>query len=134
MIGFPSLGPNLDLIPGSKRVLSSPSVVRELAPFTLAFHGQPGDEVGVYFATSTAFHYLPALKGVKLVAANPPPLHALWLGAADASGNLSTGFAFPDLGPGVEAKQYYLQAIVYTAQETRVLGSPVCVTVLDAAF
>ena len=90
--------------------------------------------MGLYIGTSTAFHYSPAQKGVKLVSGNQTPVYAALLGSADAHGDLSTTFAFPDLGPGVQASEYYLQVIVRTAQGARILGSPVSVTVLDSAF
>jgi hypothetical protein len=125
----------LDVIPGFKRVLAAPTVVRELAPFTLSYQGQPGDEVGVFFGTETSFDYLPALNGVKMVATDHPPLIAAWLGIADPiTGRLSASLAFPDLGAGVQSKVVYLQAIAHTAQGTQLLGTPTALVVLDQSF
>jgi hypothetical protein len=124
----------LDLISGSKRVLSAPNVVRELASYTLTFQGQPGDQVGVFFAPRTSFDYISALRGVKMVATDHPPMLAAWLGIADATGSLSVQYSFPDLGPGVQSTEYYLQAIVQTASGTKLLGSPASLTVLDSSF
>jgi hypothetical protein len=124
----------LDVIPGSKRVLSAPNVARELASYTLNFQGQPGDQVGVFFAPQTSFDYVPALRGVKMVATDHPPMLAAWLGIADATGSVSARYSFPDLGPGVQSKEYFLQAIVQTASGTTVLGSPASLAVLDSSF
>jgi hypothetical protein len=135
--GSPSVvadGSTLNTLSGPQRSMTAASVVRELAPLALSFHGQLGDTVGVYIATSTAFHFLPAQEGVKLVSADHAPVYAALLGSADASGNLSTNLSFPDLGTGVQSKEIYLQAIVITSQGSRILGSPISVTVLDSAF
>ena len=127
-------GSTLNTLSGAQRSMTAASVVRELAPLALTFHGQPGDIVGVYMGASTAFHYSPAQEGVKLVSGDHTPVYAALLGSADASGNLSTSFSFPDLGPGVQAKEFYLQTIVITAQGTRILGSPISLSVLDSSF
>jgi hypothetical protein len=120
-------------LPGSKRVLDAASVVRELAPLSITFQGQPGDVVGLLMSTSTSFRFSSAEEGVQLVDVHPPAL-AAWLGVADASGSLSTQYTFNDLGAGVQSKQYFLQAIVLSASGARLLGSPVSLTVLDSAF
>jgi hypothetical protein len=137
--GSPSVvgaGCTLNVLSGPQLSMTAASVVRELAPLALTFHGQPGDLVGVYVGTSTAFHYSPAQEGVKLVSGGGghTPVYAALLGFADAGGNLSTSISFPDLGPGVQSKEFYLQAIVISPQGARILGSPISLTVLDSAF
>jgi len=135
--GSPSVvgsGSTLNALSGPQRSMTAASVVRELTPLALTFQGQPGDLVGVYIGTSTAFHYLPAQEGVKLASGDHTLVYATLLGSADASGNLSASISFPDLGPGVQSKELYLQAIVITAQGARILGSAISVTVLDSIF
>jgi hypothetical protein len=121
------------VIIGTKRVLTSASLVRDDAPLLVSYSGVPGDEVGVYLAPKTTFQFLPELSGVKLVAPEHPPLVAAWLGPAP-TGQLSNVPIQLTLPPGGLTQEYFLQAIVRTPQGTRMLGSPRSITVLDPSY
>src|SRR5678810_417015 len=105
-----------------------PNPVREVASFPVTVQGRPGDRVYLYLSSDTSFRYLPSARGVFLTQPSTP---SVFLGTIGASGILSTTMSFPDLGPGVDSQNDYLQAAVQDATGSWTLTDLSSLVVLD---
>ena len=119
--------------PQPRLALEIPSPVREGESAVATIRGRPGDDVYVSFGTETPFRPLTSWHGV-LLTRGPHPWFVGVLGKIPASGVLTGGFQFPDLGRGVAARTWYVQVWRTSAIDGRTLGSMRAVTVLDSAY
>jgi hypothetical protein len=120
-------------LPGTARELQAPAVVRQGAPLTLTFRGQPGDRIGLIPDRESAHAFLGGLSGVGCVPI-VRPLQALVVGTVPAGGELSWALPVDWLEPGEAAAALHLQAIAMPASGNPRLGSALTVTVLDASY
>jgi hypothetical protein len=117
----------------SKVVLGAPVVLREMNVLPITVRGQPGDHAYLFVSRGTAFNAIPSWHGVVLTQnANPP--RSVILGTIPASGVLNANLTIPDLGPGVLARDLFLQAYRLDAAGSATLGNLAVVSVLDASF
>ena len=119
--------------PEPRLELEIPSPVREGESAVATVRGRPGDDVYLFFGTETPFRPLTSWHGV-LLTRGPHPWLVGVLGKIPASGVLTAGFQFPDLGRGVTARTWYVQVWRTSAIDGRTLGSMRAVTVLDSAY
>jgi hypothetical protein len=113
------------------RMLQVPNPVREVASFPVTVAGRSGDQVYLFVSRETAFRYSPGYQGVSFT---QQPLPRIFLGTIGASGTLSTTLSFPDLGPGIDSRNNYLQAAVLDATGSWILSDLSSLVVLDRAF
>jgi hypothetical protein len=113
------------------RSLAVPNPVREVATFPIVVQGSPGDRVFLYIGDATSFRPLPGYQGVFLVRNSLP---AIPLGTIGVGGTLSTTYSFPDLGPGVDSRNAFLQAAVQDVNGAWILTGVSSLVVLDRAF
>jgi hypothetical protein len=125
------IGGSPTMLDGRARHLSIKNPRRERIPFRIEARGRPGDSVILYSSESTGFTYMPSRRGV-LIPQNPTP--PIQLGTIPANGILVYHHTVPDLGPGVQSKRIYFQALHTTPAGVKFLGSPVSLVVLDQAF
>ncbi len=116
---------------GDGPMLEVPNPIRELAVFPVTVEGRPGDRVYLYMSQGTAFRYLPNGQGV-LLTQQPQP--KIFLGTIGASGILSKTFSFPDLGPGIDAQNEFLQAAVKSSTGSWILSDLSSLVLLDRSF
>ena len=122
-----------DFIGGQSRSLLVPDrVPRENASVSLWFLGQPGDEVYLYVSRRTSRRFIPAYHGVLLPQLPQAPVLLGTIPTNQVS--LIVPYSFPDLGPGVESRVYYLQAIHRDTHGQWFLGTPISFVVVDQGF
>lgn len=119
--------------PGMARRLTTSSVVRELAPVSIQFDGQPGDQVELRITYETGFVLSDALRGVKITR-QPKPELVYPVGTVGPSGTISGSWVIPDLGPGVQSQVLILQAVFTDSSGQPTLSRPSVVALLDQAF
>jgi hypothetical protein len=118
-------------LPGRARVMAIPNPVRELTTVPIRINGQPGDAVYLFTSMQTSFRYVPNYEGVQIPQHPPAPT---FLGMIGATGVLTTQITFPDLGPGAQEQNFYLQCAHQDVQGHWTLGTPASLIVLDQAF
>ena len=82
--------------------------------------------------TDARFSYMPGFFGVLLEKA--PLVRRVRLGVIQDPGIVDEDIALPDLGPGVQAKNWYFQAYFLDPTGVVRLGSPGFVVALDSAY
>jgi hypothetical protein len=113
-------------------VLDAPSVARELQNVPLAIHGSAGGHAYLLISTETERVYVPAWKGVRMVAA--PLLRRMDLGLIPQGGVLQTVISLPGLGPGVQSLTWFLQPLLQSPTDGAHIGSLRTLVILDQAF
>ncbi len=126
-----AVGGMLTTLPGSRRVLTCATHVRELNTLNLTLEGQPGDVVVLNLGTSARWLLDLPLGGVRLVGLTSRRVN---LGVIPGSGVLNVGLPIGDLGAGVEARTYQLQAYFRDLSGATHAGSGAVLVALDAAF
>lgn len=121
-----------DLV-GPSRRMSAPHVVRELAPWSLSFHGQPGDQVYLFVVAVPEFAFSGAQAGVQLTSPTPTEM-PIRVGRCNALGDLTATFTFPDLGAGEFVRRWFVQPTMVDGAGVRRLGTPNDVVVLDSSL
>jgi hypothetical protein len=116
---------------GRARGLIIDNPQRERTSFPIQVQGRPGDDVYLFISDRTTFRYVAGYRGVQFTQQPAPPIH---LGIIGPGGTLIRPFSFPDLGPGVESKPYFLQAALRNPSGVWTLTGPVSLVVLDQAF
>jgi hypothetical protein len=95
--------------------------------------GQPGESVALIVSATTSAQFNPTWNGNQMF-----PLLAttrfLVAGTVPAGGTLTYSVPLPDLGPGVDARSFFIQPLFGTSANQRVLGTAVPVLALDSAF
>lgn len=113
--------------------MSATIPVREFQAMSLTLQGQPGDRVELIVAPRLRFLLMPAFQGVSLLRLARPQL-VQQLGTIGASGTLTTSWGIPDLGPGVQNQQWFLQALFTSTSGEVSYGPPATQILLDSAF
>lgn len=131
--GAPIVGPGAQTSTLPARHMSATIPVRELQTMSLTLQGQPGDRVELVVAPRLRFLLMPAFQGVSLLRLARPQL-VQQLGTIGAGGTLTTSWSIPDLGPGVQNQQWFLQAIFTSTSGEVSYGPPATQVLLDAAF
>jgi hypothetical protein len=121
----------VDHISGAARTFSAPAVVRENSPFSIEFHGRPGDVVWVYLGQGPTFAYNAPFHGVNLTTI-PPIARPVRLGVIPSSGALTLQRSMPDFG--VPSTTRFMQAVFKAPAGSRWLASPATLVVLDSAY
>lgn len=117
----------------TKVVLGAPTVMRESSSLPITVAGHPGDRAYLFVSRGTSFNALPSWRGV-LLTQNATPPRTMILGTIPPSGVLSASLAIPDLGPGVAARDTFLQAYRSDANGSITLGNLAVVSVLDSSY
>jgi len=113
-------------------VLDAPAVARELTSLPLAIYGRAGEHAYLLISTETERVYVPAWKGVRMVAA--PLLRRIDLGLIPQGAVLQTQIPLPDLGPGVQSRTWFLQPLLLSPIDGLHIGSLRTLVILDQAF
>lgn len=130
--GLPWSGNVISLSALSRHVAMG-TLVRELAPITVTLTGQPGDLVWLQIGGTPTWALDTAFSGVRLVSTAQRSTR-IFLGTVPASGMITQTFVFPDMGPSVEARTNYVQALFRDASGANVLGTGEVFTLVDSAF
>jgi hypothetical protein len=130
--GASSTGATTNIAAASRRVTTS-TLVRELSPFTVSVAGLPGDQVWLQIGGTPTWMFDATFSGVRLVSTVQRSTR-IFLGVLPASGVLVTTLTFPDMGPGVQARTNYVQALFRDTNGTNVLGSGEVFGLIDSAF
>jgi hypothetical protein len=130
--GGPLIGASIVTLPVTYRAMTlGPEPIRESAVLTISVSGQPGDKVGLVFTPYTSSMFNAAWNGQQLFPAGTPFLR---FGTIPTSGTLVQHMPIADLGAGVAARTYQMQALFSGTDGHRVLGTPVSLLVLDSAY
>lgn len=121
------------LLAGTGRTLAASAVVRENNAIALTLSGQPNDAAGVLVSTRASHHEELAVNGVYLTAA-PTNGRFFPLGPVPGAGTLASSVTIGDLGPGVQARRFFVQSFHQEPGGRVVLGTPETVIVLDSAY
>lgn len=124
-------GSGATMLAGRARMMRVQNPVRELATVPIRIFGQPGDAVYLFMSTQTSFRYVPNYNGVQIP---KHPSAPTFVGMIDSTGMLVTQITFPDLGPGVDAGNEYLQAAHQDVHGQWTFGTPASLIVLDQSF
>lgn len=125
-------GATTAMLPGTKRLLLSPTPVRDATTTSLTFRGEPGDQVFLLGSRDSAHAWTPALGGVVLVGA--PFTLQLDLGVLPASGVLTWPMPIPDAwAPAGGASILHIQPVFVAASGELHLGNPSTLVVIDHA-
>jgi hypothetical protein len=122
---------NATAINGTARVLSAPSLVRELHTLDLSASGQPGDQVWAAISLQPGWTLDLPFHGVRLCA---PPLRRVFLGTVSGTGTLNYALVMPALPPNVESRRLHLQAFFVDALGATWLGSGSVAVELQTGF
>jgi hypothetical protein len=131
--GFDQAGSGIFTLEGPPRVFVAPAIAREFTTVPLTFFGQPGDEVFLHITRQPGFRVLPLFHGVRLTK-SPHPEYVAVVGTIPASGELDTSFTMPDLGVGVDAQTFFLQAQLMNTAHATWLASFATLTEIDSRF
>jgi hypothetical protein len=127
----PDIAGQANAIAGMARVLSAPSLVRELHTLDLSVTGQPGDQVWAAISLQPGWTLDLPFHGVRLFT---PPLRRVFLGTVSGTGTLSYPLAMPALPPTVEGRRLHLQAFFVDAVGATWLGSAAVAVELQSGF
>jgi hypothetical protein len=98
----------VDPVPGTRRALHAPGVVREGDSLSLLVDGVPGERVVLFLGPPRSQGYAPQYFGVPHLGS---VLRRLPLGTIPASGTLAASLPVPELGAGVESAPTTFQAL-----------------------
>jgi hypothetical protein len=129
--GQPIAGTGAQVLAGTARTMIVANPVREVANVSVQVAGKVGDDVYLYTSRRTSFGSIPGYTGVLIP---DQPGAPTFLGTIGVSGRLDTTITFPELGAGVGARNYYLQAAHHDTGGNWTLGTPASVVVLDSSF
>ncbi len=121
------------VLAGAARRINATRVAREQQPARVEFFGQPGDQVRLVIGEATQHVFSAAWRGVSLVR-RPHPSPMLLAGTIPASGSLTYAWLVPELGPGVQARRFFVQAEFVDPSGQKTLSTPATIVFLDAAF
>lgn len=126
-------GSTFGALAGISRRATATRVAREQQPARIDFFGQPGDQVLLTVAEAGRFVYVEPQRGVRLLRTRAPtPVQIV--GTIGASGTLSSAWIVPELGAGVQARRFLLQAQFVDASGQATLGPPSTMVLVDSAF
>ncbi len=128
--GAPTSGVVTDL-PGTRRVLTCNTHLRESNSLTLGLQGEPGDLVWLNAGQTARWALDLPFAGVRLVGLGS---RRLFLGTVPGSGFLTASLPFGDLGPFVQSRTFHLQGFFRDVGGASHHGSGAVVVLLDSAF
>lgn len=113
--------------------LRATALAREGQTIALDLLGPPGETVTIWTTDRTTYRLQPSASGV-LAADDPGPEPRLLLGRLSGSGVLHAEWKAPELGPGVESRVVWVQALSTAANGTRRMSEPRGVVIVDRSF
>lgn len=119
------------VLAGVSRSLAAPFVAREGESVPWTVRGSAGERAWLFFANGPGQQFHAALFGSALIA--NPFAYRIPLGTIPASGELTVHLLVPELGPGLDARVRFVQALCTSSSGARLAGSGV-VAWLDAAY
>jgi hypothetical protein len=110
-----------------------PRVARELASVSLTVQGEPNDMVYISLSNSTGFTWQPAFSGVSLWSTQ---VLTEWrrFAVLGPSGSFTRNVVFPDMGPGILARNWHFQTLHRDTQGVSILGPGRTMVLLDSSL
>jgi hypothetical protein len=118
---------------GRAQHFEMPAVVRELEKVDLLFQGSPDAQIYLFLSPGPGSLYLHSMLGQWLLAFSPLLQH-IPLGTLSGFGTLTVPATIPDMGPGFDGVNIYLQPVIAEDSGQLILGPPCTLVVVGDQY